>query len=131
MHKFVQKAWVLFKLYYNCSWIAQSPKEYAYCSQKSGYIDSDLFYDWFVKVFIPRCGATASNHVILIMDNHISHLQARIAQKAIENNISIILEPPYSSHFLQPLDQIFNLLKQGMEEEARLRMLVNCGMEVN
>ena len=63
---------------------------------------------------IPSCSWTGSRMfqncttvrpVILIMDNHVSHLSTSVIDVAEEYNIILCCLPPHSSHILQPLDK--------------------------
>ena len=112
-------------------YVPYMPKEYAYAHQKSGYVDTEIMQMWFEKTFLEYSGASPTKPVLLLMDNHSSHVQLKLAETAVANNVHIVLIPPHSSHFLQPLDQVFNTLKDGIEDQAHLRLLCNAGMGVN
>ena len=45
----------------------------------------DLFYDWFVELFIPNCGK--ERPVILLLDNHDSHLSTKVIDAAKANQV--------------------------------------------
>src|SRR5271154_4228998 len=52
------------------------------------------------------------------MDGHGSHVQPEVLRFCIDNNISILLMPPHSSHLCQPLDvSVFSPLKTYMSAE--------------
>ena len=106
------------------------PKTWAYGESKSGYIDSEIFKMWMEKIFIPYCGATPEEPALLLMDNHDCHITIDIANLAISNHIHIVLQPPHSSHFLQPLDMIFRLLKDEFASQCQTMNLVNGSIEV-
>ena len=92
-----------------------APDNWKFQSTKSGWINTELFLDWFQNVFVENC--TKVRPVILIMDNHVSHLSTSVIDVAEENNITLCCLPPHSSHILQPLDKgYFNLLKKAMGE---------------
>ena len=52
-------------------------------------MDKELFYEWFVKLFIPNCGK--QRPVALLMDNHDSHLSTKVIDAARENEVNPIL----------------------------------------
>ncbi|CAG2192489.1 unnamed protein product [Mytilus edulis] len=90
------------------------PDNWLYGSSESGYMDTELFENWFDKVFIPFCGTRRP--VLLIFDNHDSHISINLIEKAKANNIHIIGLPPHTTHLLQPLDvAIFGPLKEKSE----------------
>ena len=72
----------------------------------SGYINSNLFVDW-LKHFQHHCQPTNSNPVLLILDNHSSHISLEAVTYAKEHFIHLLSIPPHSSHKLQPLDKCF------------------------
>ena len=89
------------------------PASWNICATKSGYITTDLFHVWFRDVFLAECGV--ERPLLLIMDNHISHLSPDIFSLAQENNVELFCLPPHNTHLLQPLDKgYFNLLKSQM-----------------
>ena len=108
------------------------PLKCGYGGSPNGYIDTELFQIWFEKIFIPNCrhGLPRQEPILLLMDNHVSHVQLNIAEKAIKENIHIILIPPHASHFLQPLDMVFSKLKDGIETVAKRLKIINAGMDV-
>ncbi|XP_076092433.1 uncharacterized protein LOC143063887 isoform X2 [Mytilus galloprovincialis] len=91
------------------------PDNWLYGSSESGYMDTELFENWFDKVFIPFCGTRRP--VLLIFDNHDSHISIDLIEKAKANNIHIIGLPPHTTHLLQPLDvAIFGPLKEKVNQ---------------
>ena len=80
----------------------------------TGYITNEIFIEWFRYIFFPGCGA-----VMLLMDNHESHVQLEVARLAVQHNIFIVLQPPHTSHFLQPLDCSFCFLKDSFASKCQ------------
>jgi hypothetical protein len=86
------------------------------CTEK-GYITSDLFVEWFLKCFIPFIGE--KRPVLLILDNHITHLSKGFIDAAKKHKIELLYLPAHSSHMLQPQDAgYFHVLKQKIAELA-------------
>ena len=73
-----------------------------FTASESGYINTEIFSQWFSQIFIPNCGK--DRPVMLIMDNHDSHVSIPTIQAAIENDIVLLGLPGNTTHFLQPLD---------------------------
>ena len=95
--------------------IEDIPTSWSISATQNGYITTDLFHAWFRDVFLAECGV--ERPILLIMDNHISHLSPDIISLAQENNVELLCLPPHSTHLLQPLDKgYFNLLKSQMAE---------------
>lgn len=74
-------------------------------SPKSGYVNTDLFFDWMKTHFTPRKPA---GKVLLLLDGHTSHTSCVEMLEFAENNEIILMSiPPHTSHWLQPLDRAF------------------------
>lgn len=56
----------------------------------------------------------------MICDGHGSHLTAKFIRFCMDNNIRLLILPPHSSHYTQPLDiAIFGPLKRYLSEEVQ------------
>ena len=99
-------------------------------ASETGYVTEEIFFNWFEEVFIPNAKPSATNPCILLMDNHASHISARIIKLAMECHVSILNQPPHSSHFLQPLDKIFGLLKDGISSSSHAAQLIHASAQV-
>lgn len=74
-------------------------------SQKSGYVNTDLFFDWLKNHFNPRKPA---GKVLLLLDGHTSHTSSiEVLEFAEKEDIILMSIPPHTSHWLQPLDRSF------------------------
>lgn len=65
-------------------------------------MDTELFQLWFTRCFIPNCGR--ARPVILLMDNHDSHISIPLIEEARANGIVLVGFPGHTTHILQPLD---------------------------
>lgn len=70
----------------------------------SGWMTSDNFLQ-FIKHFANHVKPTQEKKVLLLLDNHISHISIDTLNFAKENGIVILSFPPHCSHKLQPLDR--------------------------
>ena len=68
----------------------------------TGYMRTELFLDWFQRCFVPHCGR--ARPVILVLDNHVSHISLPLIECARHNQIVIVGLPSHTTHLLQPLD---------------------------
>ncbi|XP_019628182.1 PREDICTED: uncharacterized protein LOC109472769 [Branchiostoma belcheri] len=90
---------------------AGGPAGALYSFSESGYIDDDLFEQWFIKSFLQHCHK--ERPVVLILDQHYSHFSLKVLEAAVSNDIILLGLPPHTTHFLQPLDVgIFAPLKK-------------------
>lgn len=69
----------------------------------TGWMVADLFPN-VLEHFIKYSNPSEDNPVLLIFDNHASHLSIQALNKAKESGIVILTLPPHSSNKMQPLD---------------------------
>ncbi|ROL41877.1 Myb-like protein V [Anabarilius grahami] len=93
-----------------------------------GYMDSELFLKWlrhFVKY------APEERPLILIMDQHETHVSKDVIMYCRENKIEILCLPAQTTHILQPLDiAVFNPLKTAFSTMASRMGLVRGDLVV-
>lgn len=78
----------------------------AVCNPR-GWITSEIFLTW-LKNFIKFSGATPTNHVLLLLDGHVSHTQnLEVIDLARDNGVIILCFPPNCTHKMQPADVAF------------------------
>ncbi|KAJ4440034.1 hypothetical protein ANN_08165 [Periplaneta americana] len=93
----------------------------------SGYINCELFVKW-LRHFQNHVGATTNKPVLLILDNHTSHITLENVQYCRENSIHLLSLPPHSSHKMQPLDRCyFKSLKDFYSTYCDQWMMSNPG----
>lgn len=93
----------------------------------SGYVNSELFVEW-IKHFQTHAKATKDSPVLLILDNHSSHLSLDAVLFCRQNGIHLLSIPPHSSHKLQPLDRcFFKPLKTYFSEACNHWLISNPG----
>ncbi len=81
-------------------------------ANKSGWMMEDHFLQ-FLKHFHHHTRASLDAKVLLILDNHSSHLSVRGIDFCRENGIVMLSFPPHCSHKLQPLDRtVYGPLKR-------------------
>lgn len=76
-----------------------------YCCE-SGYINTEIFVEW-LHHFAQYANSSEKNQILLILDNHSSHISLQAALFCRENYIHLLTIPPHASHKLQPLDKSF------------------------
>jgi len=72
-------------------------------SHKSGWMTQENF-QIFLKHFVKHSKASTDHPVLLLLDNHESHLSVDGIQFAKDNGVHLLSFPPHCSHRLQPLD---------------------------
>lgn len=69
----------------------------------TGWMTNENFCD-FMKHFIKHAKPSVDQPVLLILDNHQSHINLDVIKYAKENHVTLLSFPPHCSHKLQPLD---------------------------
>lgn len=69
----------------------------------SGWMQENTFYI-FMQHFISHVKPSKETPVILLLDNHSSHLSCKVLNLCKENGVIMVSFPPHYSHRLQPLD---------------------------
>lgn len=61
-------------------------------------------FERYMRHFVSCVKPTPASPVLLLLDNHSSHLSIEAIDIAVANGVHILSFPPHSSHKLQPLD---------------------------
>ena len=69
----------------------------------NGWINSELFFHWFLRHFLDF--APPTRPLMLLLDGHSSHYCPATIKLAAENRIIIFALPPHTTHIAQPLDR--------------------------
>lgn len=76
--------------------------------------DSELYLAWFEKIFLKYTPDTTR---LLLQDGHASHINIKLIDKAIENNVVLMCLPPHTTHLLQSLDvAVYKSLKAKLSK---------------
>lgn len=109
------------------------PAEYGAISlvHQSGWMTSDNFLK-VLEHFVKHVRCSAEHNVVLIMDNHESHLSVAGIDYCKENGIIILTLPPHTSDHLQPLDKaVFGPFKRFFNQGADEWMLSHPGQTLS
>ncbi|XP_030758016.1 uncharacterized protein LOC115883747 [Sitophilus oryzae] len=96
----------------------------------SGWMTTEIFVQW-LKHFILYSHPTQEFPVLLLMDNHISHISIEAIKLARENNVCLLTLPPHTSHKLQPLDRtVYGPLKSYYNSACQSWLTNNPGKRI-
>lgn len=96
----------------------------------SGWMTSELFCQ-FLEHFQKHAKATTAEPVLLIMDNHETHISVQAINFAKDSGIILLTLPPHSSDKLQPLDvSVFGPFKSYYNRAADNWMTSNPGKTI-
>ncbi|XP_065662486.1 uncharacterized protein LOC136085074 [Hydra vulgaris] len=70
----------------------------------SEWINAEIFLKWFDH-FVEYGHPIKDHPLLLIMDNHKTHISIELIDKAKESNVVLLTLPPHCSQKLQPLDR--------------------------
>lgn len=92
----------------------------------SGWMQEEDF-NTFLKHFNSHVRPSLTDHkVLLILDNHSSHVAVKNIQFCKENGIILLTFPPHCTHKLQPLDRaVFGPLKKAINSSCDSWMRTN------
>ena len=83
-----------------------------YGLSRNGWINSELFYHWFLHHFLQY--APPTRPLILLLDGHSSHYSPATIKLVAENQVIVFVLPPNTTHVAQPLDRgCFSPLKSA------------------
>ena len=100
-----------------------------YKAQKSAWMNSELFSEWYAKEFVPtvkryREREGKSGNVLLLLDNAPCHPATEILN-AVEENFKVVYFPPNITALIQPMDQgVIEKLKRIYKKQVLRRLLL-------
>lgn len=97
---------------------------------KTGWMTAENFFK-LMHHFVQFTQATKENPVLLLLDNHESHISIETIQYAKNNGVVMVTFPPHCSHRLQPLDVgVYGPFKKRYSVALNDWMLSNPGKPV-
>lgn len=107
-----------------------APPNSAGAANTSGWMTADIF-PLFLKHFVVHGKCSLDNKVLLILDNHESHISIKSLNFAKQNGIILLAIPPHCSHRLQPLDvSVYYSFKNACDKASNEWMGKHPGMVV-
>ena len=97
-----------------------------YGMSPNGWMDQELFSDWFFKHFLTH--AVSERPLLLLLDGHSSHYTLDLVKAVAEKDVIIFCLPPHTTADSQPLDaSCFGPLKTYWFETCRQYLFDNPG----
>ena len=111
---------------YNPAFLKGGPIGSIGASNKSGWMQSEFLN--FMEHLVKHTNASETNHKLVLLDNHQSHLSLPVVNFYKENGIVLLTFPPHCSHKLQPLDRtVFGPMKTYFNQACGNWMRSNAG----
>jgi len=96
----------------------------------SGWMTKENFFI-FMAHFIKQTKCSKEKKVLLLLDNHDSHISIDVVDLCRDNGIVLLTLPPHCSHKLQPLDRTtFGAFKRYYNAACNSEMLANPGQTI-
>lgn len=89
---------------YQSYFLNNSPVGSVGCANPSGWMNEDHFC-FFLEHFVKHVKCSRTKPILLLIDNHQSHLSIRGIDYARNHGIIMVSFPPHCTHKLQPLDR--------------------------
>uniref|UniRef100_A0A6V7J286 Ig-like domain-containing protein n=1 Tax=Bracon brevicornis TaxID=1563983 RepID=A0A6V7J286_9HYME len=106
------------------------PPGAAYHCSANGYSNPTLFLMW-LKHFKGHTHSSKENPVVIILDNHDSHISLESYQFCRDNGIVLVSLPSHTSHRMQPLDvSFFGPLKKAIKKQTDSFLKQNMGKRI-
>ena len=100
-------------------------------AQQTGWMTESTFREWFSH-FMTHAHPSKENRMLLLLDNHETHLSIDFIDIAVENGVVLLTIPPHTSHKLQPLDiSIYGPFKRAYNQEIDTWLVSNPGKTVS
>jgi hypothetical protein len=97
----------------------------------SGYMTKEIF-PVYLQHLVDHTHASERDPILLLLDNHTSHISKETIAFCQANYITLLTIPPHTSHKLQPLDvAFFGPFKQRFAVECDKLLLNNAGKSIN
>ena len=92
------------RVYFRDWMLKDAPAGSAGTAYPSGWMTADTFLQ-FMKHFLACVRCSPASPVLMLLDNHDSHISIPVIEFAKNNGIIMLSFPPHCSHKLQPLDR--------------------------
>ncbi|CAF1416242.1 unnamed protein product [Adineta ricciae] len=100
-------------------WCTGGPTDTGYSNSDNGWINHQLFYEWFDQIFLKHT-KDLPRPLVLIADGLSSHFKVETLRLAVQHEVIILCLPSNATHILQPLDLVFfNTLKLNWKTVLR------------
>lgn len=101
----------------------RAPKDSLIISSPSGFITEDIFVEW-LQHWADYARQKTNLPLVLIVDNHTSHVGLRAAEVAEKNGVHLLALPSNTTDLLQPLDVgMFRTFKANVRQALHAHLL--------
>ena len=113
------------RVHFKSNMIIGGPPGCVGTANPSGWMSADCFLQWMAH-FVKFSQCSVTNKVLLLLDNHDSHISFECLELAKRCGITMLTFPPHTTHKLQPLDvAVYGPLKQYYNASCDQWMMSN------
>ena len=98
----------------------QGPVNASYTASDSGFVNKDIYTQWFEKTFLKH--ASPARPLLLIQDGATAHVSLELIEMAMANQVILLCLPAKLTHLLQPCDVV--IYKRMRSEIAKVMQAV-------
>ncbi|GFR85799.1 tigger transposable element-derived protein [Elysia marginata] len=92
------------RVHYRDHFIRGAPTQCIGSATRSGWMNEEVFVD-YLKHIIQHTRCSPENKILLILDNHDTHICLSAVDTARSHGVELLTIPPHTSHRVQPLDR--------------------------
>jgi len=124
---FIPPMFLFPRLRYQEHFVRDGPTGSIGAGNASGWMQEKEFVI-FLEHFQRYVSSSTSHKILLLLDNHSSHISIQALDFCYENGIVVLSFPPHCSHKLQPLDRsVYGPLKKAVNASCDAWMRSNPG----
>lgn len=118
------------RVHYKDHFLEGAPEGSIGAANRSGWINSEIFISVLTHIK-KHTLCSKDNPILLLCDNHESHISLQAITYARDNGIIVVTFPPHTSHRLQPLDiAVFGPFKAKLKTAFNNWHMMNPGKTV-
>ena len=97
----------------------------------SGWMTAEIFVDKVLPHVVKHTSATKNNPILVLLDNHASHISLDTITFCRANGVHLLTFPPHCSHKMQPLDvSVYGPMKAAYKRAMHDWQTMNPGTRI-
>ena len=98
----------------------------------TGWMTTEIFAMQVLPHIAAHAKPSQASPILLLLDNHASHVSMEVVRFCRENGIHLLTFPPHCSHRLQPLDvAVYGPMKAAYKRAPHDHQMTNAGQRVD
>lgn len=110
----------------------RSPPGTLTINSTNGWMTTDIFHTSVLPHIIVYTKASEEATILLLLDNHASHVSLETVRFCRANGVHLLTFPPHCSHRLQPLDvAVYGPMKAAYKRALHDHQMMNPGRRID